>query len=115
MNPVYYQILHLFCLFVLIAQTFIAFANPQPENRKRTMIITGIAAVLIVVSGFGLISKLYQNHIVGWMVVKIVCWVGLSALAGFTYRRPQWRSKLAFTALLLVLIALVMVYVKPAF
>ncbi|QYM80713.1 hypothetical protein K0B96_08975 [Horticoccus luteus] len=113
MDPVYYQILHLFCLFVLTAQTFMAFANPLPENRKRTMMITGIAALLVLVSGFGMIAKVYHNHFAGWMVVKLVCWAGLSAMAGFAYRRPQWRAKLAFTALLLVLIALVMVYVKP--
>lgn len=115
MNPVYYQLLHLFALFVLTAHTFMAFANPLPENRKRTMMITGIASLLVLVSGFGMISKLYQNHFMGWMIVKMVCWVGLSALAGFAYRRPQWRSGLAFTALTLVLIALVMVYFKPAF
>jgi len=115
MNPVYYYLLHLFALFVLTAHTFMAFANPLPENRKRTMIITGVASLLVLISGFGLISKVYANHIVGWMIVKMVCWVGLSALAGFAYRRPAWRNGLAFTGLALLLVALVMVYVQPAF
>lgn len=115
MNPVYYQLLHLFALFVLTAHTFMAFANPLPENRKRTMMITGIASVLVVVSGFGMISKFYQNHFLGWMFVKMACWLVLSALAGFAYRRPEWRGKLAFTGLTVILIALVMVYLKPSF
>ena len=41
----YYHILHLLSLIVLTAQTFMAFANPAPENKKRTMMITGIARV----------------------------------------------------------------------
>ena len=33
MNPLYYSLLHVFALFVLAAHTFMAFANPAPENR----------------------------------------------------------------------------------
>ncbi len=115
MNPVFYHLLHVFALLVLTAHTFMAFANPDPVNKKRTMMITGIAALLMLISGFGLVAKIYSNHIAAWMVVKMVCWVGLSALAGIAYRRPHLRGKLAFTALALLLVALVMVYFKPAF
>jgi len=113
MNPTFYHLLHVFALLVLTAHTFMAFANPDPANKKRTMMITGIAALLMLISGFGLISKLYGNHFYAWMIVKLVCWIGLSALAGVAYRRPHLRGKLAFTALTLMLVALVMVYFKP--
>lgn len=113
MNPVYYHLLHVFSLFVLTAHTFMAFANPAPEGRKNTLMITGIAGLLVLVSGFGLMSKLYQNHLMGWMIVKLVCWFALMALSGIVYRRPHLRGKLAFAALTLILVALVMVYVKP--
>jgi uncharacterized membrane protein SirB2 len=113
MNPVYYYILHVFSLLVLTAQTFMAFANPAPENRKRTLMIAGIASLLMLISGFGLIAKIYQNHFAGWMIVKMVCWFGLSGLAGIAYRRPQVRGTLSVVALSLLLIALVMVYGKP--
>ena len=33
----YYQLLHIFSLLVLTAHTFMAFANPAPENRGRTL------------------------------------------------------------------------------
>ena len=36
-------------LLVLTAHTYMAFANPAPENRKRTMMITGIASLLALV------------------------------------------------------------------
>lgn len=115
MNPVYYSILHVFALLVLTAHTFMAFANPAPENRKQTLIITGIASLLMLVSGFGMVAKLYQNHIFGWMVVKMVCWLLFSAMAGMAYRRPQLRGAFALIGLTLLLVALLMVYLKPAF
>ncbi len=113
MNPAYYYILHVFALLVLTAQTFSAFANPAPENRKQTMIITGVAGLLMIFAGFGLISKVYANHFAGWMFVKMACWLVFTALGGLAYRRPHLRGKLAFTAFAVLLIALVMVYVKP--
>lgn len=115
MNPVFYSILHVFALLVLTAHTFMAFANPAPENRKQTLIITGIASLLMLVSGFGMVAKLYQNHIFGWMVVKMVCWLLFSGMAGMAYRRPQLRGKFALIGLTLLLVALLMVYLKPAF
>jgi len=53
----YYLLLHLLSLIVLTAHTFMAFANPAPEHRKPTLMITGIAALLMLVSGFGLLAS----------------------------------------------------------
>lgn len=113
MNPVYYTILHVFALLVLTAQTFAAFANPAPENRKQTLILTGIASLLMLVSGFGMIAKIYQNHFYGWMIVKLVCWLAFSALAGLAYRKPHLRRTFSLVGFTALLIALVMVYTKP--
>ncbi|HWA10785.1 MAG TPA: SirB2 family protein [Opitutaceae bacterium] len=115
MDPNYYSILHVFSLFVLTAHTFMAFANPRPEDRRQTLIITGVASLLVLVSGFGMVARIYQHHIFGWMVVKMVCWLLFSALAGIAYRRPHLRGKLAAGGLTLLLIALAMVYLKPTF
>ena len=111
MNPLYYYLLHLFSLFVLTAHTFMAFANPDPANRKQTMIITGVATLLVLVSGMGLLAKIHGNQFHGWVIVKLVCWFLLSGLAGIVYRRPALRGKLAAAALGLILVALFMVYV----
>jgi uncharacterized membrane protein SirB2 len=110
MNPLYYSLLHVFSLFVLTAHTFMAFANPAPENRKRTMMITGIATLLVLISGFGLLAKLHQNQFSGWVIVKLICWLAFSMLAGIAFRRPHLRSQLALASLFLILTALVMVY-----
>ena len=49
----------------------------------------------------------------GWLIVKLACWLGLSALAGFGYRRRGAAGTLMIVAVLLAFIAVVMVYTKP--
>jgi hypothetical protein len=68
--------------------------------------------VLALVGGFGLQAKLNLGF-PGWLIVKLVCWLGLSALAGFGYRRRGAAGALAAVALILSFIAIVMVYTKP--
>lgn len=111
MNPQYYYLLHVFALFILVAHTFMAFANPAPENRKRTMMITGIAALLALISAGGLMAKLGYSWGSGWVIVKLLCLIGLAGLPGMVYRKPERRGALAVAALSLVLVALFMVYV----
>ncbi len=110
----YYQVLHILSLAVLSAHTFMAFANPDPANRKRTMIVTGIAALLMFISGFGMLTI---NKIpfasTGWVWVKLVCLLGLSAMAGIAFRRPHLRGKLSLATFALVAVAVVMVYFRP--
>jgi uncharacterized membrane protein SirB2 len=109
----YYHILHLLALIVLTAHTFMAFANPAPEHRKRTMMITGIASLLMLGSGFGMIHLLQIPLSSGWLIVKMVCWLFLSALAGLAYRKAHLRGALSIVALALITVALFMVYLKP--
>lgn len=109
----YYQLLHIFSLLVLTAHTFMAFGNPDPANRKRTMMITGIAALLMLASGFAMLSLNKIPFATGWVIVKLFCWLGLSALAGIAFRRPHLRGMLSLIALVLVLTAVFMVYFRP--
>jgi uncharacterized membrane protein SirB2 len=109
----FYQLLHIFSLLVLTAHTFMAFGNPDPANRKRTMMITGIASLLMLVSGFAMLSLNKIPFATGWVIVKMVCWLGLSALAGIAYRRAHLRGTLSLLALVLMLVAVTMVYFRP--
>ncbi|HEY1111518.1 MAG TPA: hypothetical protein VGE76_22880 [Opitutaceae bacterium] len=110
MSPQFYYILHLASLFVLAGYTFYAFAAP-PETKKKVSIITGIASLLAFVAGFGLISKLGHKFSDPWIIVKLVCWFGLSGLAGLGYRKRGAAGVLAVIAIALIVIALTMVYV----
>ncbi|HWA27625.1 MAG TPA: SirB2 family protein [Lacunisphaera sp.] len=109
----YYHILHLLSLIVLTAHTFMAFANPDPVNKKRTMIITGIATLLLLVSGFGMLSILKIPISTGWVIVKLICWLFLSGLAGMAYRKTEMRGVFSVVALVLITVALFMVYLRP--
>jgi uncharacterized membrane protein SirB2 len=109
----YYQLLHILALLVLVAHTFMALAQPAPENRRRTMIITGIAALLLLISGFGLLALNKIPYTTGWVLVKLFCLIGLSGIAGIVYRRAELRGLLSMVALLLAGIAVFMVYFRP--
>ncbi|AHF90002.1 hypothetical protein OPIT5_06985 [Opitutaceae bacterium TAV5] len=109
--PVYvYQILHILSLLVLTGGAFYAFAG-APETRKKVMMITGIASILMLVSGFGLLSKLHNNAFAPWVIVKIVCWLGISALAGIGYRKRDKAPLFMGIILALAAVALWSVYV----
>jgi hypothetical protein len=112
MSPTVYHILHLVSLFVLFGYTFYAFAAPA-ESRKKVLMITGIASLLVLISGFGLISKLYNNQFAAWMIVKLVAWLGISALAGLGFRRRGSVGIFAAVAIVLTFAAVLAVYVKP--
>ena len=111
MSPLFYQILHVVSVLVLTGYTFYAFAAP-PESRKKVMIITGVASLLALVGGFGLQAKLAVGW-PGWFIIKLLCWLGLSALAGMGYRRRGSAGVLAIVAIVLMIVAVFMVYLKP--
>lgn len=113
MSPTFYHILHVFSLVVLTGFTFYAFAAPA-EARKKVMMITGIAALLMLISGFGMVSKMGFSWEAKWIYIKIACWLGLSSFAGLAFRRREKAGLLMVIALAIVFIALYAVYVKPA-
>ena len=112
MSPNLYHFLHVAGLLMLVGGTFYAFAAPA-ETRKRVLVLTGVASLLMLASGFGLLAKMYAGHFYLWVVVKLVCWLGLSALAGIAYRRREHAGLLMAIAAALALTALAMVYFKP--
>jgi len=111
----YYQLVHILSLLTLVTHIFMAFANPAPENRRRTLIITGIAAVLMFISGFGMITLYKIPFVTSWVLVKFFCLVGLAGMAGMIYRRIEWRGMLNKVALGLLALAVIMVYFRPTF
>ncbi len=111
MDQRFYYVLHLASLFVLAAYTFKAFAAPTAETRRANMMITGIASVVALVAGFGLLAKL-QLSMAGWVIVKLVCWLGLSGLAGMAHKKGQ-AGALPAIAVVLILVAVYCVYYKP--
>jgi hypothetical protein len=115
MNPPEFLALHLChvaAAFVLLAYTFYAFAAP-PETRRRVLIWAGGASLVMLLTGLRMWQGIYGFAPAGWLVVKIGCWLGLSALAGISFRKRHLAGAFAWLAIGLVVTALVMVYVKP--
>jgi len=112
MSPTVYSILHVTSVILLAGFTFQACGAPKPEQRRFYMSITGVFSLVALVAGFGAAAKLGYGF-PGWMVVKLVCWLGLSGLAGMAFRKPENGRMLSWVASLLVLVAVVVVYTKP--
>ncbi|MGY8652811.1 MAG: hypothetical protein ACKVJX_04245, partial [Verrucomicrobiia bacterium] len=51
-----YQVMHVLSMVLMSGFIFQAFANPDPKNKKRTMMIVGILSVLMLTGGMGLVA-----------------------------------------------------------
>lgn len=107
-----YQVLHIFSVIILTAVTFSALAAPRPENKRRSMMWSGILAVIALVSGFGLLARL-GLAMQGWVFVKMACWFGITVLTSLAYRQPGQGRSLALLTLIAVFLAVSMVVMKP--
>ncbi len=106
------HVLHVAGVLMLAAYTFFAFAAP-PETRKRVMVITGVATLLVVLTGIRMWQWLFSFQMLGWIFVKLFCWLGLSALTGLAYRKRDQANLLMSIALALLLVGTTMAYLKP--
>jgi len=106
------HIVHVSAILVLIAFTFYAFAAP-PETRKSVLSVTGLAFVVILLTGLRMWKGLYDFALLGWIIVKIVCAVGITGLVGLAYRRRAQTGLLMAAVLALAILAVLMVYTKP--
>lgn len=106
--------LHVASIIAVIAYTFYAFAAP-PETRKKVLIGTGIATLLVLLTGIRMWQGMFGFAMMGWIVVKVLCWLGISGLTGVAYRRRDKAALLMTIVLVLAVVAVVMVYFKPTF
>ncbi|GAB5561488.1 MAG: hypothetical protein SynsKO_31350 [Synoicihabitans sp.] len=108
MSVTFYQILHLLSLVALTGGIFYGFAG-SPDTRKKVLMVTGIASILQLVSGIGLLHKLSYGF-PPWAIVKLVCWLALSALAGIGYRQRGKAGLFMAVIFAIIFVALVSVY-----
>jgi hypothetical protein len=105
------HILHVLSVLGLTGATFYTFAG-APESRKRVLMWSGIASLLVLLTGLRMWQAVYGFHGM-WVVVKLVCWLGLSAIGGIAYKRRGATGLLVLITLALLATALAMVYVRP--
>lgn len=105
------HLLHVLSAIAAVGTIFYACAG-APEARKKTLMWSGIAALLVLLTGIRMWQAMYEFQGT-WAVVKIVCWLGLAALTGIAYRKRDHASLWIRLALGLTALALAMVYVQP--
>jgi hypothetical protein len=106
------HVVHVASVVVLIAYTFLGFAG-APETRKRVLVMTGIASLLVLLTGIRMWQGMFGFKMMGWVLVKAFCWLVLSGLTGVAYRKRNQVPTLTIVILGLAVVALVMVYYKP--
>ncbi len=111
MDPKIYSLIHVFSILMLSGSIFYIAANPQKHKKAKMMAINGIVGLIALVGAFGLIAKLGYEYTAGWIIVKLVVWLFLMALAGMAYKKPKG---FVLSSLIVSLgVALYMVYFKP--
>ena len=112
MNYQVFHVLHLFSVFCLVGLTFQAVANPDPARRKKTLMWAGIASLGALLGGFGLLAFLAVGF-PKWAIVKRLCWLLLSGIAGMVYRMREKANFFCWLATGLIATAVLMVSYKP--
>ena len=115
MNPkelIALHAVHVIALIVMLGYSFFALAA-APDTRKRVLMITGVASLVVLLTGVRMWQGMFGFAAMAWIIVKLVCWLVLSALTGVAYRKREKAGALAGIMLLLAALAVVMVYAKP--
>lgn len=106
------HLIHVVGLLVMAVYTFFAVAGPQ-ETRKRVLMITGVASLVVLLTGIRMWQGLFSFEMLGWIWVKLVCWLALSALTGMAFRRREKANMVMMLTLCVLTVAVGMVYLKP--
>ncbi len=111
----YYHILHLVAVMALFAGTGTALASADnAAARKFGAILRGVALLLLLVTGFGMLAKLnIMKSIPLWAWCKIGIWVIAAVLPVFVKRKLLPATAAVFIALALGGVAAWLGYLKP--
>jgi hypothetical protein len=106
------HVVHIVAALALFGSTFYAFGGP-PETRKRLLMYSGLASLIVLLAGLRMWQVQFNFAASGWIFVKMICWVGVSALTGLGYRRREKAGLFAVLALVFGAIAVIMAFYKP--
>ncbi|HEY1791874.1 MAG TPA: hypothetical protein VGG34_03080 [Opitutaceae bacterium] len=106
-----YLVVHLSAIIVLLGYTFYAFAAPA-ETKGRVMMVTGVAALVVLLSGVGMLVHLHLGF-PAWAKVKFGCWIVLGCMAAVGYRRRAQADLFMIITFAAAILAVTMVYLRP--
>jgi hypothetical protein len=106
------HIVHVSGVLLLLSATFLAFAA-APETKRRVLSWAGLGSLIVLLTGLRMWQAQFNFVVAGWVLVKVLCWLGVSAFAGLGYRRREKAGIFAVVCLLLAVLAVAMAYTKP--
>jgi uncharacterized membrane protein SirB2 len=115
MSLPHYHIIHLIAVMALFAGAGAALGGADnPGVRKFGAILSGVALVLLLVTGFGLLAKLQlMKAMPVWVWLKLGIWVIVAVLPVFVKRKMIPGTTAVFIALALGSVAACLGYLKP--
>ena len=87
MDPVIYKIIHLAGVIILFGALGAGVYTASSKDNKLAGILHGIALVLILVSGFGLVARIWGNEFTWWILAKMVIWLLLGGSYALAKKR----------------------------
>jgi len=108
-----YYLLHVAGGFLLTAFTILATATAVTGKNKRLLMVTGVLSLVVLVGGFGLVARVYDNTWPTWVLLKVAAWLVLSMGAGMAMKKPSTAPMWTGISILAVLTAIFAVYFRP--
>lgn len=87
MDPDIYKVIHLAGVIILFGALGAGVYTASSKNNKLAAALHGISLVLILVSGFGLLARLWGNQFTWWIVLKLLIWLLLGGSYALAKKR----------------------------
>ena len=117
-----YKLMHYVGIFTMLvaftlacAHAMRASSHPDRRSRRGFAITSGVALLLILTGGFGMLARLgiVQGGLPGWVLVKLGIWLALAAAIAAPLRGRQFARALMVAVPLAALLAAAVALFKP--
>ncbi len=115
-----YKLVHLAGIFTMLVSFTLSCAHARqagadPRARRGFAITHGVALLLVLTGGFGMLARLGVVHgmLPGWILAKLAIWVALAAAIALPHRQPRFAKALPVWVSLAALAAAATAIYKP--
>lgn len=120
MSDQFYKVIHILGIFLLFLSLggialFTINGGTKSTNswRAKVAITHGIATLLVLIGGFGLLGKLYGANWPLWVYPKMLIWLVFSGVLALAYKSKQIAQGLWIALPILGFLASVLAIYKP--